>query len=157
MIDFRKGIPERNKIFLNEYYFGQGTFWSVTRIFTGPLLLLTASIWLGNDEGKGLFTYAVLLIGFGMYYVLKPLLTLLTNKNWRQKFEAKYGVENDRIIITQTSIKSEVPFREIKSVRLKKTYSVIRLSNGGVLYITHRSIGERGMSILEELSANSEG
>jgi hypothetical protein len=101
---------EKIKIFLNEYYFGYGIFFSILRIIGGPLILTMGLNQYFNGNTKFGIGYSGFMIFFGIYYLLKPLIIVLTQKSWFQNFDLEYKIQPEKIIIQSEKSKSELDY-----------------------------------------------
>ena len=113
---------EKIKIFLNEYYFGYGIFFSILRIIGGPLILTMGLNQYFNGNTKFGIGYSGFMIFFGIYYLLKPLIIVLTQKSWFQNFDLEYKIQPEKIIIQSEKSKSELDYSELKNGSEKKKH-----------------------------------
>lgn len=61
-----------------------------------------------NGNTKPGIGYSGFMTIFGIYYLLKPLIILLTQKTWFKNFELDYEIHPEKIIINSGKGKSEL-------------------------------------------------
>lgn len=145
---------DRIKIFLNEYYFGYGIFFSILRIIGGPLILIMGLnlYFIGNTKpGIG---YSGFMIFFGIYYLLKPLIIILTQKAWFKNFDLDYEIQSEKIIIQSDNSKSELDCSELKTVLKRKTYFALKTKSKQGIYLPIKLLESAEIDILNKLKKN---
>ena len=142
---------ERIKIFLNEYYFGYGIFFSILRIIGGPLILIMGLNLYFNGHTKSGIGYSGFMIFFGIYYLLKPLIIILTQKAWFKNFDLNYKIEPDKIIIQSDKSKSELDYSELKTVQKRNTYFALKTTSKQGIYLPIKFLESTEIEILNKL------
>lgn len=142
---------ERTKIFLNEYFFGYGIFFTIVRLIGGPLILIMGLNLYFTGETKPGVGYAGFMIAFGIYYILKPLIIILTKKAWFEKFDLNYKIEPDKMIVQSEKSKSDLDYSELVSVLKRKTYYVLRTKSKQGIYLPIKYLEPAELSILDGL------
>ncbi|MGV6829833.1 MAG: hypothetical protein ACWA45_10615 [Flavobacteriales bacterium] len=145
---------DRIKIFLNEYYFGYGIFFSILRIIGGPLILIMGLNLYFNGNTKPGIGYSGFMIFFGIYYLLKPLITILTQKAWFKNFDLNYEIEPKKIIIQSDKSKSELDYSELKTVLKRKTYFTLKTKSKQGIYLPIKFLKSTEIDILNKLKKN---
>ncbi len=144
-------LSEKLKIFLNEYYFGYGIFYSILRIISGPVILIMGLNLYFNGSTKLGISYSGIFVIFGIYYILRPLIILLTKKSWIKNFDFDYSINPEKIVITSGKSKSEVDYSEINKVIKRKTYYVLRTNAKQGIYLPIKNLESDEIEILNEL------
>lgn len=149
----KSNIPqsERIKIFLNEYYFGYGVYYSILRIVAGPLILLMGLNMYLNGSTKFGVSYSGFMIFFGLYYILKPMITILIQKSWFKKFDLIYQIEPEKIIIKSGNSKSELDYSELNKVQKRKTYFALKMKSKQGIYLLIKHLEPTEIEILNKL------
>ena len=142
---------EKIKIFLNEYYFGYGILFSALRIIGGPLILIMGLNQYFNGNSKVGISYSGFMIFFGIYYLIKPLIIILTQKAWFKNFDLVYEIEPEKIIIHSGKSKSELDYSELKTVRKRKTYFALRTNSKQGIYLPIKFLEPTEVNILNKL------
>tara|TARA_R100000353_G_scaffold154584_1_gene113317 strand:- start:652 stop:1131 length:480 start_codon:yes stop_codon:yes gene_type:complete len=142
---------DRIKIFLNEYYFGYGIFFSILRIIAGPLILIMGLNLYFNGNTKPGIGYSGFMIFFGIYYILKPLIIILTQKSWFQNFDLYYTINPDKIIIESDKSKSELDYSDLKIVLKRKTYYALKTKSKQGIYLPIKLLESNEIDILNKL------
>jgi hypothetical protein len=145
---------EKIKIFLNEYYFGYGIFFSILRIIGGPLILTMGLNQYFNGNTKFGIGYSGFMIFFGIYYLLKPLIIVLTQKSWFQNFDLEYKIQPEKIIIQSEKSKSELDYSELKTVLKRKTYYALKTNSKQGIYLPTKLLEPTEIEILNKLIKN---
>jgi hypothetical protein len=143
--------PDRIKIFLNEYYFGYGIYFSILRIIGGPLILIMGLNLYLNGNTKFGISYSGFMIFFGIYYLLKPLIIILTQKAWFKNFDLDYQIENEKIIIRSDKSKSELDYSDLKTVKKRKTYFALKTKSKQGVYLPIKFLEPTEIEILNNL------
>lgn len=92
----RLSKSERIIIFLNEYYLGYGIYYSIIRIVGGPLILIMGlNLYLNGNSKLGIGNSGFMIL-FGIYYLAKPLILILTQKGWFNNFDLNYEIESEK-------------------------------------------------------------
>lgn len=142
---------QKIKIFLNEYYFGYGVFYSILRLIGGPLVFLMGLNIYDTGDTKPGVGYAGFMIAFGIYYSLKPLIIILTKKSWYANFDLSYKIEPDKIVVRSEKSKSELDHSELTAVLKRKTYYALKIKSKRGIYLSIKELEPAELSILEEL------
>tara|TARA_B110000090_G_C13226337_1_gene386823 strand:+ start:220 stop:699 length:480 start_codon:yes stop_codon:yes gene_type:complete len=145
---------EKIKIFLNEYYFGYGVFFSILRIIGGPLILIMGLNLYFNGNTKPGIGYSGFMIFFGIYYCLKPLIIILTQKAWFKNFDYNYLIGPEKIIIQSGKSKSELDYSELKTVQKRKTYYTLKTKSKQGIYLPIKLLEPTEIDILNKLKKN---
>ena len=145
---------EKIKIFLNEYYFGYGILFSILRIIGGPLILIMGLNQYFNGNTKAGIGYSGFMIFFGIYYLLKPLIIIFTQKAWFKNFDLDYEIKPEKIIIHSGKSKSELDYSELKTVLKRKTYFVLKTNSKQGVYLPIKLLEPTEISILNKLKKN---
>lgn len=146
---------EKIKIFLNEYYFGYGPFYSFMRIIGGPVILGTGLHLYQNAPAKFGVGYGGFMIAFGGYYLLNPLIIMLTQKAWFKNFDLTYLIEDEKITVMSGKSRSELDYSEFVTVLKRKTYFTLKTKSKQALYLPLTLLESNEIAILENLSRNS--
>ena len=141
-------------MFLNEYYFGYGIFFSILRIVAGPLILIMGLNLYFNGNTKLGIGYSGFMIFFGIYYILKPLIIILTQKSWFQNFDLDYTINPDKIIIESNKSKSELDYSDLKTVLKRKTYYALKTKSKQGIYLPIKLLESNEIDILNKLKKN---
>lgn len=145
---------EKMKIFLNEYYFGYGIYYSILRIIGGPLILLMGFNLYFNGNTKPGISYSGFVIFFGIYYTLKPWIIVLTQKAWFKNFDLDYKIEPEKIIIQSEKSKSELDYSELNTVLKRKTYFALKTKSKQGIYLPIKLLEPTELEILNKLKNN---
>ena len=145
---------DRIKIFLNEYYFGYGVFFSIIRVVAGPLILAMGLNLYFNGHTKPGIGYSGFMIFFGVYYLLKPLIIVLTQKSWFENFDLNYTINPDKIIIESDKSKSELDYSDLKTVLKRKTYYALKTKSKQGIYLPIKYLESNEIDILNKLKKN---
>src|SRR5690606_24220530 len=140
------------KIFLNEYYFGYGILFSILRIVGGPMILIYGLSLYFNGNEKPEISYSGFMIIFGIYYLLKPLIIVLTQKSWFENFNLNYKINSDKIVIESDKSKSELDYSELKSIRKRKTYYALKTKSKQGIYLPIKFLESNENDILNKLN-----
>ncbi|MGG5485575.1 YcxB family protein [Gaetbulibacter sp. PBL-D1] len=144
-------LVEKIKIFLNEYYFGYGVFFSILRILGGPLILIMGLNLYFNGITKSGIGYSGFMIFFGIYYLLKPLILVLTQDAWFKNFDLEYKIQPKKIIIQSEKSKSELDYSKLKTVQERKTYFVLKTNSKQGIYLPTKLLETSEIEILNNL------
>ncbi|WP_373060307.1 hypothetical protein [Zunongwangia sp. H14] len=140
---------DRIKIFLNEYFFGYGVFFTIVRLIGGPLILIMGlNLYFTGDTKLGV-GYAGFMIAFGIYYILKPLIIILTKKSWFQNFDLSYKIEPDKIVVQSEKSKSDLDYSDLVSILKRKTYYALRTKSKQGIYLPIKYLEPAELSILD--------
>ncbi|MBQ4822780.1 YcxB family protein [Aquimarina sp. MMG016] len=142
---------EKIKIFLNEYYFGYGIFYSILRIVCGPLILLMGLNQYFDESAKFGTNYSGIFIIFGIYYILRPLITILTKNSWFENFDLDYSIEPEKIIIKSDKSKSELDYSELDKILKRKSYFALKTKSKQGIYLPIKSLNQAEVKILDGL------
>lgn len=145
---------EKIKIFLNEYYFGYGIFFSIVRIISGPLILIMGLNLYFNGNTKPGIGYSGFMMFFGIYYLFKPLIIILTQKAWFKNFDLDYEIEPEKIIIKSDKSKSELDYSDLKTVLKRKTYFALKTKSKQGIYLSIKLLEPIEIDILNKLKKN---
>lgn len=142
---------EKIKIFLNEYFFGYGILFSTLRIVGGPLILIMGLNQYFNGNTKSEIGYSGFMIFFGIYYMLKPLIIVLTQKAWFKNFDLDYEIEPEKIVIKSDKSKSELDYSDLKTVLKRKTYFAMKTKSKQGIYLPIKFLEPNEIDILNNL------
>lgn len=145
---------EKIKIFLNEYYFGYGIFFSTVRIIGGPLILLMGLYLYFIANTKLGIGYCGFMIFFGIYYSLKPIIIVFTQKAWFKNFDLCYEIQTEKIIIKSGKSKSELDYSELQTVLKRKTYFALKTKSKQGIYLPIKLLEKTEIDILNKLKKN---
>ncbi|MBT0608797.1 hypothetical protein [Aequorivita echinoideorum] len=145
---------DRIKIFLYEYYFGYGIYFSVLRIIGGPLILMIGFYLYFIAKTRFGISYGGFMIFFGIYYLLKPLILILTRKAWFRNFDLDYRIENEKIIIKSDKSKSGLDFSDLKTVKKRKAYFALKTISKQQFYLPIKYLKPSEIDILNNLKNN---
>ncbi|WP_298901612.1 YcxB family protein [uncultured Psychroserpens sp.] len=145
---------EKIKIFLNEYFFGYGIFFSILRLIGGPLILIMGLFQYFNGNTKTGIGYAGFMIIFGVYYTLKPLILILTRKSWFKNFDLDYDIEPEKIIIRSDKSKSELDYSNLKAILKRKNYFALKTKSNQGIYLPIKCLKANEIAILDALTKN---
>ncbi len=148
MNKYKLSQSEKIKVFLNEYYFGYGALYSISRIISGPLIFIIGLNLYLNGNTKSGISYSGILIVFGIYYTLKPLITLLTQKAWFENFDLDYSITPEKIIIQSNTSKSELDYSELNKVLKRKTYFALKTKSKQGIYLPIKNLESNEIEIL---------
>lgn len=142
---------EKIKIFLNEYFLGYGFFFSLLRIIGGPLILIMGLNLYFYGNTKSGIGYAGFMIAFGVYYLLKPLIIILTQKAWFKNFDLDYHIDSEKIVVQSDKSKSDLNYSELASVLKRKKYFALRTKSKQGFYLLNKFLEPAEINILEGL------
>jgi len=145
---------EKVKIFLNEYYFGYGVYFSIIRIIGGPLIFFMGLNLYFNSYTKPGIGYSGFMILFGIYYCLKPLVIILTQRTWFKNFDLSYMIEPEKIIIQSSKSRSELDYSDLKTILKRKTYFTLKTKSKQGIYLPIRLLEPTEIDILNKLKNN---
>lgn len=145
---------DRIKIFLNEYYFGYGIYFSILRIIGGPIIFIMGLNLYFNGNTKFGISYSGFTIFFGIYYLLKPLIIIWTQKAWFKNFDLDYEIENEKIIIYSGKSKSELDYADLKTFKKRKTYFALKTKSKQGFYLPIKLLEPSELAILNKLQKN---
>ena len=145
---------EKINIFLNEYFFGYGIYYSILRIIGGPLILIIGFNLYFNGNSKPGIGYAGFMIFFGIYYLLKPLIIVLTQKAWFNNIDSDCEIQPEKIIITSGKSKSELDYSELETVLKRKTYFALKTKSKQGIYLPIKLLDANEIDILNNLKKN---
>lgn len=145
---------EKIKIFLNEYYFGYGFYYTILRLIAGPLILIMGIHMYSNGNSEPGLTEPKFLILFGLYYILQPIIRIVTKKEWFKNFDLDYTITPEKIIVKSAMSKSELDFSEFTSISKRKTYFVFKFKSKQGICIPLSYLDENEIDILNELKIN---
>ena len=145
---------EKVKIFLNEYFFGYGLFSSIMRTIGGPLILIMGFNMYFDGNTKEEIGYAGFMIIFGIYYMLKPIIIILTQKAWFKNFELDYEIQPEKIIIKSGKSSSELNYSELKTILKRKTYFTLKTNSKQGIYLPIKLLEPNEIDILNKLKKN---
>lgn len=145
---------EKIKIFLNEYYFGYGHFYSFMRIIGGPVILGAGLHLCLNAPAAFGVGYGGFMIVFGGYYLLNPLIIMLTQKAWFKNFDLTYLIEDEKITVLSGKSRSELDYSEFVTVLKRKTYFKLKTKSKQALYLPLALLESNEIAVLENLRRN---
>jgi hypothetical protein len=145
---------EKIKIFLNEYYFGYGVLFSILRAIGGPLILIMGLNLYFNGNTKHGIGYSGFMIFFGIYYLVKPMIIVLTQKAWFKNFDLDYEVEPDKLIIQSDKSNSEIDYSEFKTILKRRTYFALKTKSKQGIYLPIKLLESNELDVLNKLSTN---
>nr|WP_242528059.1 YcxB family protein [Muricauda sp. CAU 1633] len=88
---------------------------------------------------------------FGFYYLLKPLVIILTQKSWYKNFDLDYKIEPDKIIVQSGKSKSELDYSDLKKVLKRKTYFALKTKSDQGIYLPIKLLSPNETEILNKL------
>lgn len=141
---------EKIKIFLHEYYLGYGVLFSLLRMLGGPLIVIMGLSQYHNSTTKPSVGYAGFMILFGIYYILKPLFILLTQKAWFQNLDIDYTLEPEKIILQAAHSKSEIAYSDLKSVLKRKSYYALKTHTKQGIYLPLKYLTPTEVELLNQ-------
>ncbi|MCB9224986.1 MAG: YcxB family protein [Crocinitomicaceae bacterium] len=141
---------EKVKIFLNEYYFGYGSYHTFVRIFGGPITL-ALGIYLYLYKFDQQEAFAIFTIIYSIYYILKPLFIILKRKDWFENFDQDYTIEPDKLIIQKGNSRSELDYSEFELRLKRKTYYVLKTKAKQAIYFPKSLLEPYEIEILDKL------
>ena len=121
------------------------------RIIGGPLILIMGLNFYLNGNTKFGISYSGFMIFFGIYYLLKPLIIILTQKAWFKNFDLDYQIENEKIIIRSNKSKSELDYSDLKTVKKRKTYFALKTKSEQGVYLPIKFLESTEIEILNNL------
>lgn len=139
-------------IYLNEYYFSYGFGYLVLRLFAGPAILILGLIYFLNSDQKGIIAYSGLMIGFGIYYIMKPFIHLIFNESWYHHFESEVEIFDDEIVLTNGEIRIEIPKEKILNLQKRKNYYVVDLDAKQKLYLPFEKLNGEEISKIKNMN-----
>jgi len=143
---------EKIKIFLNEYYFGYGFFYSILRIVSGPLIIFLGLNQYTDKSTESGDNYALLFIIFGIYFILRPLISVLSKSSWLKNFDLDYTIEPEKIIIKSGKSKSELDYSDIAKVLERKSYFTLKTTSKQGIYLPIKNLEPSEIKILKGLT-----
>ncbi len=142
---------ERIKIFLKEYYFGYGIYFSIVRLIGGIIVLLFG-LKLYNDELSKLgIGYAGFLILYGGYYILKPLLIILFEHKRFEELRFSFQLESGKMVFQNNDGMSEINYDAFKKIIKRKSYYIFRTSENKSIYLTIKDLNTDDKKILDSI------
>ncbi len=151
MKKLKLSLSEKIVIFLNEYYFGYGALYSISRIISGSLIFIIGLNLYANGNTKFGISYSGFLVIFGVYYTLKSLVILLTKKSWFKSFDLDYSITPEKIIIQSDKSKSELDYSELDKVLKRKAYFALKTKSKQGIYLPIKNLEFEEMKILNKL------
>lgn len=145
---------EKIKIFLTEYFFGYGIYYTMLRILAGPLIFLIGLNQYLSGSTKAGISYSGVMMFFGVYYLLKPLLTILTQKSWFDNFNLNYIITENLIIIESDKSKSELNYSNLKSILKRNSYYALKTKSKQGIYLPVRLLEPHEIEILDSVKTN---
>ena len=145
---------EKIKIFLKEYYLGQGTYFSIQRIIGGPIILFAGIYMYLNGDNRSALSYSGFMIFFGIYYTVKPLIFILTNKGYFNNFDLNYQLESDKIILKADKSKSEIAYVDFKKVFERDSYFGLQTKANQTIYICKNKLDQKETNLIKALVLN---
>ncbi len=142
---------EKIKIFLNEYYFGYGIFYSILRIISGPLILIMGLNQYFDESTKFGTNYSLIFIIFGVYFTLRPLITVLSKNTWFKNFDLDYSIEAEKIVIQSGKSKSELDYSDLDKVLKRKSYFALKTKSKQGIYLPIKNLEPSEIEILNGL------
>jgi len=145
---------DRIIIFLNEYYFGYGFFFSILRIISGPLIFIIGLNLYLSGNTKPATGLSGFMMFFGIYYLLRPFIIILTHKAWFNNFDLDYEIKPEKIIIKSGKSKSELDYTELKTILKRKTYFTLKTKSKQGIYLPIKLLEPNEIDILNNLKKN---
>lgn len=130
-IKIHLAAPDSRKLFLYRFYNFKG--YKFLRRFGGPLIVVIGLLLLrlkptNNFAFENFSVYfASFAIGFGAYYTLRPFLTLLIKKNFREETTDLELRENGLWIGEEKGISVETPYANVVSSEVEKSRLFIKI------------------------------
>ncbi|MFI2741488.1 YcxB family protein [Zhouia sp. PK063] len=98
--------------------------------------------------------YSGFMMFFGIYYLLKPLIIVLTQKAWFKNFDLDYEIQPEKIIINSGKSKSELDYSDLQNVLRRKTYFALKTTSKQGIYLPIKLLETTEIDILEKLNKN---
>jgi len=143
-IDFKDKI----KMFLNEYYFGYGPLISLIRVLSGPLLIYMAI----NKKGDS--SYSIFTLVFGIYFIIRPLILILTQKKFFEELDRKVDILDSKVIVESGESRAEISYNDFKKILKRKKYYVLRTHANQSIYIPNYKLNKGESEILNKVKSN---
>lgn len=110
-------------MFINDYYVGQSGWVTIMRFVGGPTLV-SLGIYMYQGSGKFGAAYGAFCFVYGVYYMLKPAIWILSRA-------AAFKTVSVDIEVSELTIKikDEVSFDKFSKIERRKGYYIFKLPN----------------------------
>lgn len=142
---------EKLKIFLNEYYFGYSLYYTILRMLGGPIILVIGLNLYYSRHNEFGSVYSGFMIAFGVYYMIKPLIFILTKKQWFESFNIDFQIDPDKVVIVSDKSKSELDHSIFDKILRRKTYFALRTKTKQAIYFPIKDLDTEEIEILDKL------
>ncbi|MFZ0282781.1 MAG: YcxB family protein [Bacteroidales bacterium] len=145
-------ITRKQKVlmFLYEYYFGYNFYIKVMRLIGGPIFILIGINFYKMEYDKFSIAYSGFCFLFGIYYTLKPILWILFRWKQYESDKVRIGIDDDRIIIVEENVKSEVKFDLFRKILERPGYFSFFLNNRQKIYLPKSVLTDDQMKIIHD-------
>lgn len=99
----------------------------VLRAFAGPFIICSGLLFYGLPQ-KFLIAYSGLAISFGIYYTLKPLVTILFKKNNFTTIPLNITINGNRLRIQHDNLASDIDLDNLLRIYKRDSYYIFALS-----------------------------
>lgn len=143
------GDKERQQVYIYNYYFWQNMLIGTLRLFGGPIMIILG-IWFYFTAQTDPFFYAAILIGYGVYYSLRPFLFIYFK---REKLDiGVFEVEiSQKGISTINDLGSQsVDFTSLKKIKKFKKWYALYYSNKSILFLPENQLNAEECEILNK-------
>lgn len=136
--------------FYYQYYNSKILWIRLMRYIGGPIIILLGIFFLSRDEKFGI-AYGGFCIGYGIYYIIKPLLFVLIKKYKTQRIT----VEDTQLYLILESVegKSEVDLNKLKTFKTKRFF-VLQLENNQSIFLPKHKMSAELKNALDEKIKN---
>lgn len=133
----------RIRMFLDEYYFGNGRLINGIRLAGGPILLLAgAGLWLMPVSRAGI-AYAGACIFYGLYYTLKPWFWILVRDENFKTLQINVEVRDDIIRLVEDASEAEIRISSLRRIMKRRTYYILEIAKYTKMYLPFSLLNER--------------
>lgn len=141
--------PKRVKMFLHEYYFGQKGPITFIRLVMGPVLPLIGMDLYNNAQDKFGIAYAGFCIAFGIYYILKPALWILSHWKAFKTIDFQLELTSEVIRITEEKGHCELELSGFKNIWKRKFYFALATDTHQKIYLPNECLSSQEINTLE--------
>lgn len=145
---------EKIRIFLKDYYLGQGIYFSIQRIIGGPIILIAGIYLYLNGTDRSDLSYSGFMIFFGIYYILKPFIFILSKKEYFKNFDLNYQLEAEKIILKADKSQSEIAYADFKKVFERNNYFGLRTHANQTIYLCKNQLDPQEINLIKSLKKN---
>lgn len=142
---------EKIRMSLFEYYWGGHWGMRLLRILGGPLMLGIGGflVFVGD---KFSMAYGGFMVGYGLYYMFKPLFLIVTRLDYYKTSPLAIEIKGNKIRFMSEEGYSELNFSAFSKIIHRKTYFAFRMKKLTAICIPHKVLKEKQYHKLYELS-----